>query len=161
MGKYLVIQEILIMNLLIVVVLFFTVSTVKAGTQACCSPAPTGDPGACNEDDNLCVYKKNSAGTVAVTCPEKGTHQTGQVTVASGTTTCWIKPSADTAKLGCDKLPYQCSPTQGTTNNNNSNNKNNNKNNNKKNSNNPSKGVSLATSVIFAISLEILICTIF
>merc|ERR1712126_5771 len=115
MGKYLVIQEILIMNLLIVVVLFFTVSTVKAGTQACCSPAPTGDPGACNEDDNLCVYKKNSAGTVAVTCPEKGTHQTGQVTVASGTTTCWIKPSADTAKLGCDKLPYQCSPTQGTT----------------------------------------------
>merc|ERR1719290_574334 len=140
------------MNLLIVVVLFFTVSTVKAGTQACCSPAPSGAPGACDEDNNLCMYAKAPGSAVTVTCPAVGGHKNTQVTVNEGTTTCWMKPSTETAKLDCAKIPYKCLPTKGTTKGNN---------NNKKNSNNPSKGVSLATSVIFAISLEILICTIF
>merc|ERR1712168_641821 len=153
MGKYLVIQEILIMNLLIVVVLFFTVLTVTVKAASKCCKDATGDIANCDDGNNLCMYEKNSGGTVAVTCPSKASQMITQVTVNSGTTTCWIKPSEDTAKLACDKIPYICSPTQGTTKGNNSNNKNNNK----KNSNNPSKGVSLATSVIFAISLEILI----
>merc|ERR1712189_10513 len=145
-------QESLIMNLLIVAVLmFFTVSTVKATDRGCCTGP--GAPAKCAADgQNICIYVKNG-GSVTVTCGARGT---ATPSTNLDPTKCYLEPSAATEKLTCKALPMPCqltkAPTAVTNNNNNNNN-----NNNSNNSNNPNKGVSSATSVIFAISLEILI----
>merc|ERR1712126_265962 len=155
MGKYLVIQEILIMNLLIVVVLmFFTVLNVAGNPTKCCKDAGSADSAdSCATDDSkLCRYIKPAAGgALKVACVNSGP-STGPTKGSGGDPPCFLKPGEPTTKLfACGALPKPCLPkATGTTGGNNNN-----------NNNNHSKGVSSATSVIFAISLEILICTIF